>query len=65
MKFSQLMKYNLFLGKSFTKYDGEKSPRPFLKKLRLSVDQQSGILYSLLLMYAQVENHQNILTLRC
>ena len=43
----------------------EKAPDPFFKKLRLSVDQQSGILYSLLLMYAQVENYQNILTLRC
>ena len=59
MKFGQLIKYNIrniFLEKLYTKYGGETSPRPFSKKskLRLSLDQQSKVLYSLFLLYVQV-----------
>ena len=35
MKFGQLIEYNMpniFLEKSYTKYGGEASPRPFYKK---------------------------------
>ena len=52
MKYDQLIKYNMrdiVLEKSYTKCDGETSPRPFFGKLKLSIslDQQSKILYSL------------------
>ena len=49
MKFGQLIEYNrksIFLEKSYTKCIGETSPKPFSKKLKLtiSLDQQSEIL---------------------
>ena len=40
MKFWQLLEYNMrdiFLQISFTKYDGETSPKPFSEKLKLSI----------------------------
>ena len=40
MKFGQLIECNvtnIFLEKSYTKYDGETSPRPFSEKLKLSI----------------------------
>ena len=40
MKFGQLVDYdmrNIFLEKSYTKYGGETSPRPFSGKLKLSI----------------------------
>ena len=40
MKFGQLVAYNIkniFLEKSYTKYSGETIPRPFSKKLKLSI----------------------------
>ena len=40
MKFSQLIEYNLrniFPEKSYTKCGGETSPRPFSRKLKLSI----------------------------
>ena len=40
MKFGQLIEYNMrkiFLNTSYTKYSGEAIPRPFLKKLKLSI----------------------------
>ena len=40
MKFGQLIEYNMrniFLEKSYTKYGGETSPRPFSEKLKLSI----------------------------
>ena len=40
MKFGQLIDYNLgniFLEKSYTKYGGETSSRPFSEKLKLSI----------------------------
>ena len=40
MKFGQLMEYNLrniFVEKSYTKYGKETIPRPFSKKLKLSI----------------------------
>ena len=40
MKFGQLTEYNqrnIFLGKSYTKYGGETSPRIFSEKLNLSI----------------------------
>ena len=40
MIFGQLIEYNMrniFLEKSYTKYGGETSPRPFSEKLKLSI----------------------------
>ena len=49
MRFVQLIKYNkrnIFLEKSYTKCDGESSPRTFSKKsqLNISLNQQSEML---------------------
>ena len=60
MKFDQLIDYNvrnIFLEKSYTKYDGETSPRPFSEKLKLgiSLDQESKVLYSWFFLYAKPE----------
>ena len=59
MKFDQLIECNIksiFIEKSYTKYDGEFSPRPFSEKLKLStsLDQQSKVLYNLFLLYAKL-----------
>ena len=48
-KFRQLIEYNMiniFLEKSYTKFGGEASARPFCKKSKLSIslDQQSKML---------------------
>ena len=40
MKFGQLREYNMrniFLEKSYTKFDGETIPRPFSEKLKLNI----------------------------
>ena len=70
MKLSQLLEYNMkniFLEKSYTKYDGETNPRPFSKKSKLSMflDQQSEILYRLFLLHVQKKVYHNLLKLRC
>ena len=70
MEFGQLREYymrHIFLEKSYTKCGDETSFRPFSKKskLRISLDQQSENLYSLLLLYVQVVDHRNMLKLRC
>ena len=42
MNFGQLIEYNMrkvILEKSYTKYGGETSPRPFSGKLSISLDQ--------------------------
>ena len=54
MKLDQLIEYNMrniFLEKSYINYGVKTSPRPFSKKSKLSIslDQQSNVLYSLLL----------------
>ena len=54
-KFGQLIECNMrniFLEKSYTKYGGEASPRPFSEKLKLSIslNQYSKVLYSLFLL---------------
>ena len=57
MKFGQLLEYEkLFAEKSYTKCGGETIPRRFSKRLKLSIslDQQSKVLYSLFLSYAQL-----------
>ena len=59
MKFGQLIECNMrniFLEKSYTKFDGETSPRPFCEKLKLSIflDQWSKVLYSLFLLYTKL-----------
>ena len=67
MKFGRLIECNMkniFLEKSYTKYGGETSPRPFSEKLklRISLDQESEVLYSLLLLYGKlmaIEIYQN------
>ena len=51
IKFGQLKEYNMkniFIEKPYTKYGGETSPRPFSKKLKLSIslDQQFEFLFS-------------------
>ena len=66
MKFGQLIGYNMrniFLEKVYTECGGEASLRPFSEKSKLSIslDQQSELSYSLLLLYAQVKLYQNIL----
>ena len=68
MKLGQVIEYNgrnIFL--QYTKCGGETSHRNFSKKskLRISLHQPSEILYSFLLLYAQVEDYQNMLNLRC
>ena len=47
---------NIFLEKSYTKCDGETSPRPFSEKLKLSIsqDQQPKILHSLCPLYGKL-----------
>ena len=62
-KFGQLLEYNMiiiFLEKSYVRCGGEASPRPIYKKskLMISLDQQSEMLYSLFLLYIQVEVYQ-------
>ena len=57
-KFGQLIECNMkniFLEKSYTKCDGETSPRPFSEKLKLSIslDQESKVSYNLFLFYAK------------
>ena len=40
MRFGQLIDYNMriiFIGKGYTKYRRETSPRPFSEKLKLSI----------------------------
>ena len=69
MKFGQLIEYrmrNFFLEKSYTKYCAESSPRPSLRKSKfnISLDKQSEILYSLILLNVQVEDYQNTLKLK-
>ena len=49
MKFGELIEYNMtniFIEKSYTKYGEEASPRPFYKKLKISIylDEQSEML---------------------
>ena len=71
MKFGQLIVYNMrnpFLEESSTKSAEEVTSTLFLKKkskFSIYLDQQSQILYSLLLLYIQVDVYQNILKLRC
>ena len=58
MKFGQLIECNIFSEKSYTKYGGETSPRPFSEKLKLNYLEISRsiskILYSLLLLYGKL-----------
>ena len=65
MRFGQLIKHNprnVFLENSFTKCDGETIPKPFSKKSKLSIslDQQSEVFYSFILLYVQVEGYQGV-----
>ena len=60
MKFGQLIEYNarnIFLEKSYTKFGGETSPRPFYGELKLSIslEQYAKVAYNLFL--SQVENY--------
>ena len=61
MKFGQLIEYNIrniFLKKSYPKWDRETIPRSFSKKseLSISLDQYSKVLY--ILIVCQVEDYQ-------
>ena len=58
MKFVQLIEYNIrkiFFERSYTKCDGETSPRPISEKskLNLSVDQYYKVLHSLFSLYVK------------
>ena len=69
MTFCQLIEYimrNIFF-KNHTLHVMEKLvPDPFLKnKLSIFVNRLPEILYSLFLLYAQVEDYLNVLKLRC
>ena len=70
MNFGQLREYNIrkiFLEKPYTICDEETSLRLFSSKSKLgiSLGQKSEILYSLLMLYVRVKDHQSILKLRC
>ena len=69
MKFDQLVEYNItniFLEKSYTKYDRETSPGRFSKKSQNWVYLWiNSLMYSLLLLFVQVKDFQNMLKLRC
>ena len=54
MKFGHMRR--IFLEKSYTKCDGKSIPRPFSKKskLKISLDQESKVLYNLFLLYASL-----------
>ena len=56
---------NIFLENSYTKYEEGTSPRLFYEKskLRISLDQQSEMLYILFLVYVHGEVYENILKL--
>ena len=56
----------IFLEKSYEKLGGKTNPRLFPKKSKLSIslDQQSKVLYNLLLLYVQIEDYRNILKLK-
>ena len=59
MTFGQLIEYNtrnIFLEKSSAKCGGETSPRPFSRKLKLSIslDKQCKVLYTLFLLYPKL-----------
>ena len=59
MKFGQLKECdmeNIFLEKSYIKYDGEISPRNFSEKIKFSIslDQQGKVLYSLFILYVKL-----------
>ena len=56
MKFRQLIECNMrniYLGKSYSKFRGETTPRPFSGKLKLSIS-QSKVLHSLFLLYVRL-----------
>ena len=60
MKFGQLIEYNMrniFLEKSHTTCGGDTIPRPFSKKLKLSIslDQQSKVLQNLFLLLVMLK----------
>ena len=57
MKFGQLLEYNIrniFLEKAYTKYGWGTILRHFSKKQKLSMDQESKVLYSLFLLYTKL-----------
>ena len=61
MKFCQFIEYdirNIFLEQSYIKFGDDTSPKLFSKKSKLgiSLGQQSEILFSLLLLYVQLED---------
>ena len=60
IKFGQLVDYNRrnFLEKSYSKFSGETSPKPFSEKLKLgiSLDQYSRVLCSLFLMHTKLRH---------
>ena len=67
MNFGQLIEHeirNIFLEKSYAKYDGKTRPRRYkISKFSISLDQHSEMLCTLFSLYSGV--YQNVLKLRC
>ena len=64
MKFHQLIEYNvrnIFLEKSYAKWDGEGFPKSFLKYQNWAYLLINSTVIQFVLLYLQVDNHQNIL----
>ena len=66
MKFDQLVEFNTrnIFFKIISKCGGKPRPFPKKSKISISLDQQSKVLCSLLLLYVQVEDYRNILKIR-
>ena len=69
MKFGQLIEYNMrniILEKSYTKYGGGTSTRPFSGKFKLSIS--GSIVWSFIqfvFIVSQIEGYGNVLKLSC
>ena len=67
MNFGQIIEHeirNIFLEKSYAKYDGKARPRRYkISKFSISLDQHSEMLCTLFSLYSGV--YQNVLKLRC
>ena len=65
-KNGRFIEYNMrsiFFEKLYTECGGKTSPRSFSEKLKLSIslDEQSEMLHSLLLLYVQIDDYQKIM----
>ena len=68
MKFGQLIECNMrniFLEKSYGKFDGEISARPFSEKLKLSISLDQYSKAEFVFIVSQVEGYRNVLKQTC